>query len=81
MKNKAYIVKVEQDVFWEIYQYNKFVFLDKSKAEIWVEKFNRIVEENRVRLSDAYYNNKQNLWTKFVTDQNPTAYMEEIEIR
>lgn len=73
---KAYLVRVSDKTA------NQFIFVTthRAKAEYWVERFNRIVEENRERITLNHISGVNCLWrVKVVCD--PIAAITEIELR
>lgn len=87
MKNKSYIVTITTGSSWDRDTYNKFVTLDKEYADTWVEKFNRIIENNKERIdkfaeTPEFYNDETQLfWAEYIHYQSPSARVEEIELR
>ena len=87
MKSKAYIVVLVEGAQWDWREYNKFVTLDKDYADKWVEKFNRIIDNNKDRIdkfAETYAfmtDDTQLFWAEYIHYQNPSARVEEIELR
>lgn len=87
MINKVYIVKIMSGQPYETSEYEKFVTLDKIKAENWVNKYNNIIERHKDRISafmesEEFYKCDKDFYTyEYIYYENPTAYTEEIELR
>jgi hypothetical protein len=81
---KLYIVIVAKGSYEDYYEESKFATLDKKKAELWVEKFNRIIDDNKERLQKAAYSDEEHInyfWWDYVGWDTPMASFSEIEFR
>jgi ABC-type Fe3+-hydroxamate transport system substrate-binding protein len=58
-----------------------FATTKKEKAEKWVKKFNRIVDENKERIQNIDWCDETPLWYDFLKWDQPTAEMKEIPRR
>lgn len=62
-----------------------FVTLDKEKAENWVCRFNRIIEENQERILGFYddedYSKPEPFWWNKLSDGRPMARIQETKLR
>lgn len=87
MKDKSYIVVITEGGAYEWSDYNKFVTDDKEKAEKWVEKFNRIVDNHIERInkfvrSDAFMKSEKEFSLhEHIYYNGPSASFREIEKR
>ena len=84
MNKIGYLVYVKTGSYDDVQYDYKFVTLDESKAEYWINKFNKIISDYKSRIYGHYDDNdysKQPLfWHDFVTDK-PIAYYKQIEVR
>ncbi len=78
-----YIVIVSTGRYDDHYENQQFVTNDKQIADIWVEKFNRIIDNNLERINsfDIMSTGSEPLWYDFIISEEPTAYTFEIEYR
>lgn len=85
--NIAYLVYVRiGDTYDGFYLDHKFITLDKTKAEIWINRFNKIIEDNKLRFESYYesendYHKMPLFWLDYILEEKPFAYIKEIEIR
>lgn len=84
---ELFIVEVCEGTAYENNTYTKFVTDDKIKAEIWVNKFNRIIINHSERIknimsSDNYLNSghEYSLY-EYICFQSPQASFRKIEKR
>ena len=52
-----YIVKINGGRYSDTFTLNMFVTDDLDKAESWVKRFNKIIDDNYVRIDTFYDNN------------------------
>lgn len=84
-KDVAYLVSIR---FGDIYDFgieNAFITKDYEKAEKWIEKFNKIVQNNYDRINHYYdddiFHKTPPLWFEKIYSNEPVARLEEIEFR
>lgn len=76
-----YAVEITEGMSHEIYSYIHFVTHDKALAERWVERFNKIIDDNRDRVTEAYNRDEDCFWCDWIVYENPHAEVREIEYR
>lgn len=77
-----YLITITTSLWGDIWIIPHFATLDKEKAEKWVERFNRIVEDNRERLNNFDLNSSDNtpFWHDYILYENPWSSLKEIKL-
>lgn len=85
MKKLIYVVYVAQGERDDYHKYNIFATLNKSKAEQWKDKYNRIIQNNKERIrkyyNDGNYDKPHLFWYNELAYDTPCANIREIPIR
>lgn len=80
-EEQAYLVSI----FYDEYLSNEFITFDKQKAELYCEKFNRIIKNNVERINHYYddndYDKLSTLWYDRIYLRNICAFVKPIKIR
>lgn len=79
--SKAYLVSYSAGTYDTYIKVNHFVTFDKNKAERYVEKFNRILEEYRDYFNDNDVDDESTMYFIYRTLEINCASLEEIEVR
>ena len=79
--SKAYLVLYSAGTYDTYIKVNHFVTFDKNKAELYVEKFNRILEEYRDYFNDNDLDDESTIYYIYRTLDINCASLEEIEVR
>jgi hypothetical protein len=79
--SKAYLVSYSAGTYDTYIKVNHFVTFDKNKAEVYVEKFNRILEQYRNYFNDNDLDDESTMYYIYRTLDINCASFEKIEIR
>ena len=79
--SKAYLVSYSSGTYDTYIRVNHFVTFDKNKAELYVEKLNRILEQYRDYFNDNDVDDESIMYYIYKTLDINCASFEEIEIR
>tara|TARA_R110000803_G_scaffold210269_1_gene281642 strand:+ start:46 stop:312 length:267 start_codon:yes stop_codon:yes gene_type:complete len=83
-KENLYLVVVATGSYDDYFENIKFATEDEEKALLWVNKFNRILEENKDRLNNYCFTKdqeKEPFWYDFVHYQEPNALIRKTELK
>lgn len=83
MAETLYIVKIATGQCEDYYEAFQFATTSKGKAERWVERFNKIIDDNRERITDSELDSDYNslFWHNYIVYEEPAALIEETELR
>jgi len=84
-KDVMYLVKICSGMYEDYTEQNIFVTRDKDKAKKWVDRYNRIVDENVDRIQ-TYYDDgdydKPELYCYWILAyDNPNSIIEKLKVR
>lgn len=83
-KESLYLVVVATGSYDDYFEKIKFATEDEEKALLWVNKFNRILAENKDRLNNYCFTKNQEkepFWYGFVHYQEPNALIRKTELK
>ena len=85
-KKEIYIVKIGTGSYDDYYEREEFACFDLEKAQKWVDRFNKIIDENRKRIQAFYsdpavYRSDQPFWHDFIKYEDPNAMLTRVDIR
>jgi hypothetical protein len=85
-KTEIYIVKISTGSHDDYYESDEFACFDKEKAQIWVDRFNKIIDNNRIRINKfhsdpAMYESDQPFWHDFIKYEEPNAVWTKVDIK
>lgn len=80
-----YLVQMCSGQYEDYREHHIFATVDKERAERWCDKYNRIIENNKDRISHYYddgnYDKPEPFWYSHIIYDSPIAIVEEIEFR
>jgi hypothetical protein len=79
--SKAYLVSYSAGTYDTYIKVNHFVTSDKNKAEVYVEKLNRILEQYRNYFNDNDVDDESTMYYIYRTLDINCASLENIEVR
>lgn len=84
MNKKMYLVIVATGSYDDYTENVKFVTDDKTVADTWVARFNKIIDDNRERINDFPIQDPENeepFWYWLIQYYYPNAMVRETEYR
>jgi ABC-type Fe3+/spermidine/putrescine transport system ATPase subunit len=78
---KNYLITIVSGISHEINTDNVFVTQDKEKAQKWVDRYNRIIDENTERIEQKWNDGELCHHSYFIYYERPAAYFTEIDFR
>jgi len=78
---KTYLITIVSGIPHETNTTDVFVTQDKAKAQKWVDRYNRIIDENTERIVQAYNDDRQCYQLDFIYYERPFAHFTEIDFR
>lgn len=79
--SKAYLVSYSAGTYDTYVKVNHFVTFDKNKAERYVDKFNRILEEYRDYFNDNDVDDESTMYVIYRSLDINYASLEQIEVK
>jgi len=78
----VYIAIIAMGKYEDYIENNIFCSIDKTKVENWVNRLNKIIEDNTERIKKYdNYTKEQPFWGDYIYWENPVAIMQEVPIR